>query len=63
MNTEDRATTSHIVPVVSDNKSDDDSIGSPQLSGGEILGNNGTPARPIPHEPPPQKSSEGSPEG
>ena len=38
MNTEDHATPPPLVTVVSDNKSDDDSIGSPQLSGGEILG-------------------------
>ena len=63
MNTEDHATPPPIVPVVSDNKSDDDSIGSPQASKGETIGNYITPARPIPTEPLPQKSSEGSPEG
>ena len=38
MNTEDHATPPPIVTLVSENKSYDDSIGSPQLSGGEIIG-------------------------
>ena len=48
--------------MVSDDKSDYDYIGDPQISEGEILGNDGTPAIYIPPEPPPQTSPEGDPE-
>ena len=45
-----------LVPVVSDDESDDDSIGANQVSELEPIGNNGPPARPIPPEPPPHQS-------
>ena len=63
MKKEDHATTRSLVPVVSDYKSDDDSIGAPQVSEGEPLSDDGTTTSPIPPEPHPQKSSEEDPEG
>ena len=48
-----------LVPVVSEENSDDDYIGAPQVSDGEPLSNDGTPPpdSPIPPERTPQKSS------
>ena len=43
--------------MVSDNDSDDDSIGAPQVLKGEPLGDNGPPTIPIPPELYPQISS------
>ena len=63
MKTEDHATTPPLFLVVSDDKSDDDSISVPQVSEGEPHSGYITPAIPIPPEPPPQKSSEEDPEG
>ena len=48
MNTYDHASPYPLVPVVSDDKSDYDYIGDPQISEGETLGNDVTPAIHIP---------------
>ena len=63
MNTYNHATPPPLVPVVSDDDSGDDSIGAPQVSERESLGEYGPSASPIPHEPPPRQSSEEAPEG
>ena len=62
-NIENHDTPPPLVPVVSDNKSYDDSICIPQVSKRELLVNYGPTAIPITPEPPPQQSSEKSPEG
>ena len=62
MNKEDHDTTPPLVSVVSDDNSDDDSIGAPQVSERESLSNYGSPAIHIPPESPPQQSSEEAPE-
>ena len=63
MKTEDHATTPPLVLVVSDEKSDDDSISVPQVSEVQPHSDYITPAIPITPEPHPQKSSEEDPEG
>ena len=63
MNTEEHDTPPTIVTLLSDGESDDDSIGDPQVSQREPLGDDGPPASPIPPEPPPQKSSQKYPQG
>ena len=55
MNTEAHDIPPPLVSMVSDDNSDDDYIGAPQLSEGEPLRNDVPPDRPIPPEPPPQK--------
>ena len=55
MKTEDHATTPPLVLVVSDDKSDDNSISYPQFSEGEPHIRYITPASPITPEPPHQK--------
>ena len=57
MNTEENANSPPLVPVLSDNKSDDNLIGAPQLSEVETLSNYGSPASPILPEPPHSQSS------
>ena len=57
MNTEDHATPPPLFPVVSDDDSDYYSIGAHQVSEGETLGYNESPASPILPELPPQQSS------
>ena len=57
MNTDDHDTPPPLVPVILHDESYDDSIGAPQVSEVELLGNDGPPASPIPPEPPPQKLS------
>ena len=57
MNTDDHDTPPPLVPVILHDESYDDSIGAPQVSEVELLGNDGPSASPIPPEPPPQKLS------
>ena len=58
MITEDHANPPPIVPVVSDNNSDDDYISAHQVSEGEPISGYGPTDRPIPPETHPQQSSE-----
>ena len=58
MDTQERVTPHPLLPVVSDEDSDDDFIGAPPLESGKTLGNYGPTSIHIPTEPPPQKPSE-----